>query len=175
MGDGGTVLAGALGRARPAVKSLDVGGPGIELLADRRVPQTGGTIDLLAVARSGVWVIGVKHDPGRVGRRDLGGLFRSDGRLFVNDRDATSLVTDAQWQLDLVRDALGSTHVPSRAALCFVDAEWSMLARPFDIRDVRICGPRGLAGQVRAAGPLPRGQIRTLAGRLAKAFPPLAG
>ena len=98
----------------------------------------------------------MKRDDGRVARRDVGGLFRSEDRLFVNGRDATALVTGVQWQLDVVRDVIGS-KIASRAALCFVEAEWTLFARPFDIRGVRICGSRSLGAQLRTGGPLRAG------------------
>lgn len=169
-GSGGV---GVLGDRRVAARLAEPAGPGVEFLFDRRVPQTGGTIDLLGIARSGVWVIDVKRDDGRVARRDVGGLFRSENHLFVSGRDATSLVTGVQWQLDVVRDVIGSSKIVSRAAMCFVEAKWTLLARSFDIRGVRICGSRSLGAQLRAEAARTE-QIRTLASKLSTAFPPTA-
>jgi hypothetical protein len=96
------------------------------LLHDRKVPRTRGNIDHLAIAASGVWVIDAKTYRGRVERRDKGGWFRTDLRLYVNGRDRTRLVGGLGWQVDAVGRALSGSDVPVHAALCFIDADWGV-------------------------------------------------
>jgi hypothetical protein len=59
------------------------------LLHDCKVTGTRGNIDHLAIAASGVWIIDAERCRGKVERRDVGGLFRSDQRLYVGGRDRT--------------------------------------------------------------------------------------
>ena len=103
------------------------------LLHDCKVPKTRGNIDHIAVAASGVWVIDAKTYKGQVERRDKGGWFKTDYRLYVNRRDQTKLADGLGWQVEAVRSALGGAEAPIHAALCFIDAEWSLFAKPFQL------------------------------------------
>ena len=126
------------------------------LLHDRRVAGTRRNIDHLAVAASGVWVIDTKYYKGIVELRDVGGWFKTDRRLYVNRRDRTKDVQGLEWQLDAVRAVLASIPiaVPLHGALCFVDAEWRLFAKPFTLNGVRVSGPNSLSAAVAEAGPL---------------------
>src|SRR5262245_4290179 len=79
------------------------------VLHDRWMPAGSGNIDHIAVAPSGVFVIDVQNDGGRVERRNLGNLIRSDLRLYVGDSDRTALLHAVEERTEVVRDALGST------------------------------------------------------------------
>ena len=68
------------------------------LLHDCKVPKTRGNIDHIAVGPNGIWVIDAKHYKGAVARRDVGGFFREDLRLYVGGRDQTKLVTGVLGQ-----------------------------------------------------------------------------
>ena len=59
------------------------------VLDDRKVPGTKVHIDHIVVAPSGVWVIDAKESDGRVERRDIGGWFKVDERLYVAGKDRT--------------------------------------------------------------------------------------
>ncbi len=148
------------------------------LLHDRRVPGTRGNIDHLAVAPSGVWVIDTKHYTGKVEHRDVGGWFRTDMRLYVGGRDRTNLVEGMGWQIGAVRRTLATMPppadlvVPLHPALCFVDSEWPLFAKPFAHDGVRISGPRSLADAVAAAGPLSLEDVTRVATHLAHELPP---
>jgi hypothetical protein len=144
------------------------------LLHDRKVPGTLGNIDHIVVAASGVWVIDAKAYDGRVERRDVGGLFKIDMRLYVRGRDKTKLARDLGWQIEAVEVARGELETPISAALCFVEANWKLFARPFQLDGVWITWPAKLVDMIAAAGPLSSDQVREIASRIASALPPEA-
>lgn len=145
---------------------------GVLVLHDRRIPRRRTNIDHLAVTPNGVWVIDAKNYNGTVERRDKGGWFTVDERLYVAGRDRTKLVDSVHRQVTAVRDALGGTDVPVRGVLCFVWSEWTLLARPFEIERVLVIWPRSLYKRLTAAGPLDLPQRQRLHERLAGALPP---
>lgn len=143
------------------------------LLHDRRVPRTRGNIDHLVIASSGVWVIAAKRHSGKVERRDVGGLLRSDMRLFVGGRDRSKLVDGLGWQIDAVRNALGEgSSVPVHACLSFVGAEWPVFfAKPFQLAGVWVSWPSKLAELAGGSGPLGEEDIERVARVLAERLP----
>ncbi|HLI45169.1 MAG TPA: nuclease-related domain-containing protein [Acidimicrobiales bacterium] len=143
------------------------------LLHDRKVPKTRGNIDHLAIAASGVWVIDAKTYKGRVEQRDKGGWFTEDLRLYVDGRDRTKLVEGLGWQVEAVRHALTGSEVPVHAALCFIDAEWSLFAKPFQLHGAWITWGQKLAELIAADGPLSEVDVVRVADRLAAALPPM--
>ncbi|MEQ1731712.1 MAG: nuclease-related domain-containing protein [Vicinamibacterales bacterium] len=143
------------------------------LLHDCKVPKTRGNIDHIAVAASGVWVVDAKTYKGVVERRDKGGWFKTDLRLYVNGRDRTKLVEGLGWQVEAVRQALGGSDVPVHGALCFIDAEWKLFAKPFQLQDTWITWGQKLAEMISANGPLNAGDVMHVADRLATALPPM--
>lgn len=141
------------------------------LLHDRKVPKTRGNIDHLAVAASGVWIIDAKKYKGKVEKRDVGGWFKTDIRLFVGGRDRTKAVDGLQWQIDAVRAVLGE-EVPVNPALSFVGAEWPIFfAKPFQLRGVWVSWPAKLAELVLDDGPLSPGDIDRIARLLSGELP----
>ena len=148
-----------------------VGGRSV-LLHDRKVPRTRGNIDHIVVAASGVWVIDTKHYDGRVEQRDVGRWFKTDHRLYVGGRDRTKAADGLAWQVDAVRDALSPQEVPVHAALCFIDADWKLFAKPFQQGVVWVTWPKKLGELVAAPGPLTCAAVRDVAARLAVALPP---
>lgn len=143
------------------------------LLHDCSVPKTRGNIDHLAVSATGVWIVDAKMYQGRVERRNKGGVFKADYRLYVNGRDRTKLVHGLTWQVDAVRAALSDFDVPVHAALCFIDAEWSMFQKPFKIDDYWVTWGKTLAEMIGAPGSLTENEVANVAGRLASALPPV--
>jgi hypothetical protein len=73
---------------------------GIAVLHDRRIPGSKANIDHLVVAPWGVFVIDAKNYKGRVERRDKGGFFSTDYRLYVGGRDKTALVAAMSKQVE---------------------------------------------------------------------------
>lgn len=147
------------------------------VLHDRRIPDSRANIDHIAITRSGgVWAIDAKNYGGKVQRIDKGGWFSTDHRLYVGKRECTKLVTGMAKQVEAIKEAISEPirqefGVDARAALCFVNAEWSLFAKPFALQDVWIGWPRALAERLRAEGSLGPQHLRALAGRVAEALP----
>jgi hypothetical protein len=148
------------------------------LLHDRKVPGTRGNIDHLAIAPSGVWVIDAKNYKGRVERRDVGGWFKVDYRLYVDGRDRTRLAEGLDWQVNAVKAVIGDVDAPIYAAVCFTDSRWKLFAEPFQIKKVWVSWANALAEMIAAPGPLDQGDITRIAtqlgGALRAAAPPVA-
>jgi hypothetical protein len=150
----------------------------VVVLHDRRIPGTRANIDHIAVTRSGaVWAIDAKNYTGKVQRIDKGGWFSSDLRLYVGRRDCTKLVHGMAKQIEAIRAGLGEalireSRIDVRGALCFVGAEWSFFAKPFDLGGAWIGWPKALGVQLRTEGALTPGQVASLARRVAVTLPP---
>jgi hypothetical protein len=185
----GRVLApvvGALAGPNPSTVAWQRGGQGEEqvgrflsqavgqagiVLHDRSLIGSRANIDHIAVVPSGVWVIDTKRHRGKVEQR--GGWFRANASLIVNHHDRTNLVNGAVGQRQLVQRAVGP-KVAVRSVLCFTDAEWGFMAKPFHINEVLVTWPRRLSGALAGGGPLDRAQLEGLAATLSEAFPPYA-
>jgi len=147
---------------------------GLAVLHDRRIPRSRANIDHIVVAPYGVFVIDAKNYKGRVERRDRGGLFSTDYRLYVGGRDKTQLVVGMQKQAEAVRVALGvpPEEIPIVQTICFVAADWSLWARPIQFDAVQVLWPRALLKQMRLEGPVSRSAIPEIERRLGLALPP---
>jgi len=142
------------------------------VLHDRSVPGTRGNIDHIVVAATGVWVIDAKHYRGKVERRDKGGWFRTDWRLYVAGRDQTKLVAQMGWQRNAVAAAVADPGIPVHMSLTFVGANWPMLfAQPLLLESVWVSWPQRLAELIDQPGPLEPQRIRSVAQRIAVALP----
>jgi hypothetical protein len=150
----------------------------LTVLHDRQIPGTRANIDHIAVTRSGaVWAIDAKNYSGKVQKIDKGGLFSTDLRLYVGRRDCTKLVSAMARQVHALRTALGEAvilefGVRVRAGLCFVDAEWSFFAKPFELGGVWIGWGKALGERLRQPGDLTPDHLALLARSVAKALPP---
>ena len=144
----------------------------VVVLHDRRIPQTRANIDHIAVTRSGtVWAIDAKNE-GKVQRVDKGGWFTTDERLYVGRRDCTKLITSMAKQTEAIRSALGEPmisefDIETRAALCFVNAEWSLFAKPMLLNGVWVGWGKGLRERLAAPGNLDADHLMLLARRIA--------
>lgn len=100
-------------------------------------------------------MIDAKRYAGQVTKRDVGGWFSTDLRLFVGRRDCTNLVAGMAHQVTAVRTALGGdwVDVPVRPVLCFVDAEWGWFARPFELNGVLVAWPKATSELLAHPGP----------------------
>lgn len=150
----------------------------VVVLHDRRIPGSRANIDHIAVTRSGgVWAIDAKNYTGKVQRIDKGRWFSTDERLFVGTRDCSKLVAGMANQLAAIETAISEPvrqefNMNVRAALCFVDAEWSLFAEPFALDGVWIGWSKALAARLQAEGELAPEHLRMLAKRVAAALPP---
>jgi len=126
------------------------------VLHDRLVPGSRANIDHIAIGPSGVFVIDAKKYTGQVEARDVGGLFRTDVRLFVNKRDRTKLVDGVLHQVEVVRTALGPdfADVEVHGVLCFVGAEWGWFMRTKRVKGVTALWPKALPEHVSVDGSL---------------------
>jgi hypothetical protein len=146
---------------------------GMGVLHDRRIPGSRANIDHLVVAPWGVFVIDAKNYKGRVERRDRGGFFSTDYRLYVGGRDKTALIAGLDKQVDAVRAALQPefADVSVCKALCFVDADWSLFANPIELGGAHVLWPRALGKLVRTEGSLSEEQITAIERQLARMLP----
>jgi Nuclease-related domain len=150
----------------------------VVVLHDRRIPGSRANVDHIAVTRSGgVWSIDAKNYTGKVQRIDKGGWFTADERLYVGRRDCSKLVAGMAKQVEAIKHALGEPvmqefAVTVKAALCFVDAEWSLFEKPFALEGVWIGWAKALGTRLQAEGALAPEHLRLLARRVAEALPP---
>lgn len=169
---------GADGERRLAKHLAREVGDSAVILNDRKVPGTKGNIDHLVISSCGVWVIDAKNYQGRIQRRDVGGWFKVDERLYVRGRDRTKLAKNLGWQVDAVCKALGDEDVPIHPVLCFTNADWSLFAKPFRIEGVLVAWAAALAKMIKAPGALDRDTVERLAevlgDRLQAAVPSLS-
>jgi hypothetical protein len=141
------------------------------LLHGRRIPRSPGHIDHLAVAASGVWIIDADQLRGTVERRDVGGYFRTELRLFVGGRDRTKDIDRLVWQHGALVGVLADRTVPVHAALCPDGADWPTTATPFQLDDVWVTWPSDLAELIGRPGPLTDDDVERVARRLADELP----
>lgn len=155
-------------------------GDAVISLHDRIIPGTrAANIDHLVVAPGGVWVVDAKTYKGKVEKRDAGPFWRQELRLYVDGRDRTKLVEGMRLQLKAVHAALANDpahgEIPVRAALCFLDSEWNLFARPFVVGGVTVLYPEALRDRLEKPGPFAREAIERIAGRLARSLPSARG
>ena len=150
------------------------------VLHDRRIPGSRANVDHIAITREGgVWAIDAKNYTGKVQRIDKGGWFSTDERLYVGRRDCSKLVAGMAKQVEAIKHALGEPvmqefDVTVKAALCFVDAEWSLFAKPFALDGVWVGWARALGTRLslQSEGALAPEHVRLLARRVTEALPP---
>ncbi len=143
----------------------------VAVLHDRRIPGSRANIDHIVVTRTRVWVVDPKRYTGRPELKVEGGILRPRvEKLMVNHRDRTKLVDGVLRQVALVQDVVGDT--PVAGALCFVDADWSLMAlNGFATRGVQAVYPRLLKKRLgsEADGPL---DIDAICQEIAAVFKP---
>ena len=95
-----------------------------------------------------------------------------DERLYVGRRDCTKLITSMTKQTEAIRSALGEPmigefDIETRAALCFVNAEWSLFAKPMLLNGVWVDWGKGLRERLAAPGNLDADHLMLIARRIA--------
>jgi len=147
------------------------------VLHDRRIPGSKANIDHIVISPAGVFVVDPKNYRGKVEQRDVGGLFRTDLRLFVGGRDKTKLVKGMDRQVAAVRAALAKDEkwrdVPVTPVLLFISAEnWSLLNfRPLRFGEVYVLWSKALGKLLRTEEKIPREGVVDLERLLALALP----
>jgi Nuclease-related domain len=164
---------GAKGEEKLARAIADV--PDLKALHDRRVPHTRGNIDHLLIAPAGVFVVDAKLYRGLIQVRDVGGLFKSDKRLFVGSRDCSHLAQNMGWQVEAVVKAIAAAGLepatPVIPVLCFVDGEWPLLWPSEEFQGVRLEGKKSIKKLITASQILDSSAIGRAHHVLATAFP----
>jgi hypothetical protein len=177
-----TVLGALIGRAKPpstwaqgeegevrvGTRLEDLVGDAAVLLHDRSVPGSRANIDHLAVAPSGVWIIDAKHYSGKLEVRNNN---HGGGRLFVNGWDHSEDIEGFEWQERAVTDCLRGLPVPIHRALCFVEVEWPLFSKPYQLNGVWIIWAKELAKKIAAPGPLGQNDVQRITVQLATALP----
>jgi hypothetical protein len=165
---------GAIGEQRLAEALQDL--PDLQLLNDRRVPHTKGNIDHILVSPAGVFVVDAKLYQGLIQIRDVGGLFKTDKRLYVGHRDCSGLATNMGWQVEAVQRAVTAAGIepspPVTPVLCFVDGEWPLLWPPTEFHGVKLEGKRSIKKLITAIQIIDTPTISRIHHALAIAFPP---
>lgn len=162
--------SGAEGEERVGARLDQLEEVGVRVLHDRRIPGTRANIDHIAVTATGVWVIDTKRYDGQSPEKRVeGGILRPRVEKLWVRGDKTRLVESVRWQVEKVAEAM--PEVPVRGVLCFIDAQWGMLADPFTVNDVLVTWPKNLAKRLRAeaSGRLDTGAV---AGEIERRFTP---
>ncbi len=142
--------------------------------SDRVLVGTSRTIDHVVVATSGVWIIDAKDYSGLVEMRNVGGPVHRDLRLYVGGVDRTKLIGAMQWQHDAVVDALEPTGLeatPVNRVLCFVNSDWALRAKPFQLDDVWVIWAQKLIDLILEPGSVDPADIDTIAAAVAAKMP----
>lgn len=162
---------GAVGERR--VAEVLGGIAGARVMHDRLVPGSRANIDHLAIGPAGVFVIDAKNYTGQVEVRDVGGLLRTDERLYVKNRDRSKLVESMHWHTEVVRKALGEefADVEVHGVLCFVGCEWGWRMRQKHIKGVTVLWPKALPAHVSVDGDI-AGRIDGIADHLGQKLRP---
>jgi Nuclease-related domain len=165
---------GAVGEEALGAKLHTFATERIVVLHDRKIPGSRANIDHLVIAPGGVFVIDAKHYSGKVEKRNLGNIFRSDIRLYVGRRECTKLLHGSEDQAEIVRDALlplGFTNIPVRPVLCFVGAEWGLFPSAFKLGSVLVTFPKFLYELIAKSAEVETEAIQETAKHLVAALP----
>jgi hypothetical protein len=150
---------------------------GIAVLHDRRIPGSKANIDHIVISPAGVFIVDPKNYRGRVERRDVGGLLRTDLRLYVGGRDKTKLVEGMGRQVAAVRAVLAQdekwSDVPVTPVLLFISPEnWSLLNfRPLRFGEIYVLWEKALGKLLRAEAKISSDAVPELERMLATALP----
>lgn len=163
---------GADGEERLGARLDEHSGSTLLVLHDRRVPGTRANIDHVVVAPSGVWVVDAKLYSGRPARRTRGGLFGPRRELLtVAGKDRSKLVEGVRRQVAVVEQVVDG-QMPVHGVLCFIDADWPLLSRGFDIGDVHVLPPRRLFAALSRPGGVAAPTVHDVHDRLRRALLP---
>lgn len=150
-------------------RALDQLAPSARALHDRLIPGSRANIDHILVAPTGVWTVDAKNYSGKIETR------RRGSELWVNGRNRSKLLAQAQRQRDVVSDALarsGLGQVPVRPALCFLGVEWPLLFRPKSADDVALVSPRRLPSLVEGELALTPAEVQRVADAIDQGLQP---
>lgn len=141
-----------------------IGGYGVVLLTDRRLP-TNGPIDRIAIGPGGVTLIDTTSfsGPARI----------KDGRLIASGVDHTAVVDRLLAQRREIESLLDSEEegaLQIKVALCWPEIEGAARFGSLTLKGVRVDSPRGVARLARRSGELPPEGVELLIGMLDRAL-----
>jgi len=151
--------------------------PDIFMLHDRAAPMSRAHIDHLAIAPSGVYVLGCKRYKGKI---EVTNPFFGARKLKINGRDRTSLIGRLARQVAHVKAALEGVdeEIPVHGCLCFVAPEGRFsdvglpILRTLTINGYPLYYAKRLARRLNRTGPIGDEQAAALQGELAERLPP---
>lgn len=167
---------GAIGEREVAARIVEgCAGEPVALVADRKMPYSGGNIDLIAIGPSGLTVVDVKHYAGRIEARAIASATNGQPteRLRIAGRERRRLIEGVWAQHAVVTEALvrAGSPVPVEPVLCFHKGDLRTLSVP-RVDGVALLSPRQLANRSRQRGFLTPATVRNLAELLAGELPP---
>ncbi len=109
----------------------------IRVVHDRRIPGGPANIDHIAVAPSGVYVIDTKRYQNKLVEDRMR---RGAAALHVGGLSKPQMVEQMHRQADVVRHTF-DVEVRIVPVLCFIDANWRLFNKSFDVAGVRVCHP----------------------------------
>jgi hypothetical protein len=86
--------------------------------------------------------------------------------VFVGNTDQTKVIAKMHTQVDAIAKTLRGTPIPVSAALCFVEAQWPIPARPFELHGVWVGWPDALPDHVAQPGLLDADAMKATAALL---------
>ena len=122
----------------------------IRVAHDRRIPGSSANIDHIAVAPSGVYVIDTKRYQNKLIESQFR---RGPAALHVGGSWKPDMIKRMYRQVDVVR-GIFDVAVQITPVLCFIDANWHLFHKSFDVAGVRVCHPTVLRKWLKRSGPL---------------------
>lgn len=156
IGEPGSTTAwrkGAIGEEKLGARIASLRDEGMVVIHDLSIPNSRANIDHVVIAPSGIHVIDAKRYSGLIKVRN--------GNLYVGSSKRTNLVEKLAGQILAIDRATVDVHLPTviTPVLCFVDGEWPLLGRGYELQAVKIVWPKKLYELVRRPGDLTPHQI----------------
>ncbi len=148
----------------------EVAAAGVQVLHGRRLPKLRATIDHIAVAPTGVYVIATRSAEGSIAV-----LRRSFSRkydLYVGKENRTAWVSALAKPVDAVRRALEGDPIPVLPTVATVRVQWPLVQRSFTIDGVTVVSWPTLRKRLEQARTAPTGDHRTPRPHAALCTPP---
>ena len=147
----------------------EVAAEGVLVLHGRRVPNLRATIDHVAVAPTGVYVIATRSAEGSIAvlRRS----FSRKHDLYVGKKRCTAWVSALATPFDAVHRALAGESIPMWPTVATVHVEWPSVPWSFTIEGVTVVSWPTLRKQLGKPGRLQPETIERLAQTLHVALP----
>ena len=147
----------------------EVAAEGVLVLHGRRIPNLRATIDHIAVAPTGVYVIATRSAEGSIAvlRRS----FSRKQDLYVGKKRCTAWVSALATPFDAVHRALAGEPIPVRPTVATVRVEWPSVPWSFTIEGVTVVSWPTLRKQLGKPGRLQPETIERVAHALQVALP----